>query len=65
MSQMLTNINQFGSEAILQNIEVVMKEQLSDYESDDSQKKISWKNVADNIKRRSSNLLGRRTLDLD
>ena len=46
---MLTNINQFGSESIIENLQIAMKEQLSDDDSDEEHK-ITWMSLARDIK---------------
>jgi hypothetical protein len=50
---MLTYINQYGSEAIIENIQIAMKNEISDDESEDSDTEIVWKKLASDIKRRA------------
>ena len=61
MSSMLTSINQYGSESILENLQIAMKEQLSDEDSEEDEK-ITWKTMVREIQTRGRNFRSTKTL---
>ena len=61
MSSMLTSINQYGSESILENLQIALKEQLSEDDSDEDEK-ITWRTMARDIKTHGRNFRSAKSL---